>query len=113
MVPTFLISDNNKGDCVGYLMTVEGKTIYHAGDTDYIPEMRELGKVDVALLPFGGTFTRNIQEAAEAAIAIKPGVAIPMHRLKANPEEFEDKMEAKSNTKVVSLKIGEVYHLKT
>jgi len=104
---------HHKGDCVGYVITIEGKTIYHAGDTDYIPEMRELGKVDVALLPIGGTFTTNIQEAVEAAIAIKPGVAIPMHRLKADPEEFKDKVEAKSNTKVVSLKIGEVYHLKT
>jgi L-ascorbate metabolism protein UlaG (beta-lactamase superfamily) len=104
---------HHKGDCVGYLMTVEGKTIYHAGDTDYISEMRELGKVDVALLPIGGTFTTNIQEAVEAAIAIKPGVAIPMHRLKADPEEFKDKVEARSDIKVVSLKIGEVYHLKT
>nr|CBH37477.1 hypothetical protein BSM_09540 [uncultured archaeon] len=94
-------------------MTVEGKTIYHAGDTDYIPEMRELGKVDVALLPIGVTFTTNIQEAVEAAIAIKPRVAIPMHRLKADPEEFKDKVEARSDIKVVSLKIGELYHLKT
>jgi len=104
---------HHKGDCVGYLMTVEGKTIYHAGDTDYISEMRELGKVDVALLPIGGTFTTNIPEAVEAAIAIKPGVAIPMHRLKADPEEFKDNVEARSDIKVVSLKIGELYHLKT
>ncbi|RCV63957.1 L-ascorbate metabolism protein UlaG, beta-lactamase superfamily [Methanophagales archaeon] len=104
---------HHKGDCVSYLMTVEGKTIYHAGDTDYIPEMRELGKVDVALLPIGGTFTTNIQEAVEAAIAIKPGIAIPMHRLKADPEEFKDNLEARSDIKVVPLKIGELYHLKT
>jgi L-ascorbate metabolism protein UlaG (beta-lactamase superfamily) len=104
---------HHKCDCVGYLMTVEGKTIYHAGDTDYIPEMRELGKVDVALLPIGGTFTMDIQEAVDAAIVIKPGIAIPMHRLKADPEEFKDNVEARSDIKVVSLKIGEVYHLKT
>jgi L-ascorbate metabolism protein UlaG (beta-lactamase superfamily) len=75
--------------------------------------MSELGKVDVALLPIGGTFTANIQEAVDAAIAIKPGIAIPMHRLKADPEEFKDKVEARSDIKVVSLKIGELYHLKT
>lgn len=103
---------HHKGDCVGYLITVEGKTIYHAGDTDYIPEMRELGKVDVALLPIGGTFTMDIQEAVEAAIAIKPRIAIPMHRLKAYPEEFKDIVEARPDIKVAPLKIGEVYHLK-
>ena len=103
---------HHKGDCVGYLITVEGKTIYHAGDTDYIPEMRELGKVDVALLPIGGTFTMDIQEAVEAAIAIKPRIAIPMHRLKTYPEEFKDIVEARPDIKVAPLKIGEVYHLK-
>jgi L-ascorbate metabolism protein UlaG (beta-lactamase superfamily) len=55
----------------------------------------------------------DIQEAVDAAIAIKPGIAIPMHRLKADPEEFRDKVEAKSDIKVVPLKIGDVYHLKT
>lgn len=44
---------HHKGNGVGYLITVEGKTIYHAGDTDFIPEMKELGKVDVALIPIG------------------------------------------------------------
>lgn len=48
-----------KGFGVGYLITVEGKVIYHAGDTDFIPEMRQLGQVDVALLPSGGTYTMD------------------------------------------------------
>ena len=54
----------------------------------------------------------DIQEAVEAAIAIKPKVVIPMHNFKADPQEFKDKVEAKSDIKVVPLKIGEVYHLK-
>jgi len=103
---------HHKGDCVGYLITSEGKTIYHAGDTDFIPEMRELRDIDVALLPIGGTFTMDIQEAVEAAIAIKPKVVIPMHNFKADPQEFKDKVEARSDIKVVPLKISEVYHLK-
>ena len=69
-------------------------------------------KIDVALLPIGGTFTMDIQEAVEAAIAIKPKVVIPMHNFKADPQEFKDKVEARSDIKVVPLKIGEVYHLK-
>ena len=103
---------HHKGYGVGYLITIGSKTIYHAGDTDFIPEMSKLGKVDVALLPIGGTFTMDIKEAVEATIAIKPKVVIPMHRFKADTQKFKKKVEAKSNIKVVPLQIGEVYHLK-
>lgn len=103
---------HHKRNGVGYLITIEGKRIYHAGDTDFIPEMKELGDVDVALLPVGGTFTMDIQEAARASRAIRPKAAIPMHRFKADPQEFKDRVEAKSDTKVATLQIGEVYHLK-
>lgn len=64
---------------VGYILTtVEGMRIYHAGDTDLIPEMLQV-KADVALLPVGGGPTMNAAEAAQAANYIKPQVAIPMH----------------------------------
>ncbi len=102
---------HKKGECVGYLIKINGKTIYHAGDTDYIPEMKNCGKIDVALLPIDGTFTMDIPEAIEAAIAIKPKVVIPMHNLKAAPQEFKKRLEAKSKIKVAVLKIGETYHL--
>jgi L-ascorbate metabolism protein UlaG (beta-lactamase superfamily) len=92
---------------VGYLITVEAKTIYHAGDTDFIPEMRQLGHVDVALLPSGDTYTMDNLEAAEAAIAINPEAAIPMHRWKTSPEEFKRRVEADSRTNVVILQEGE------
>lgn len=64
---------------VGYIVEIEGVTLYHAGDTDFIPEMKNLGKIDIAFLPVGGTYTMNAKEAAEAANAISPAVAIPMH----------------------------------
>ena len=63
---------------VGYLVTVGGERLYHAGDTDHIPEMSGL-KCDVALLPVSGTYVMTADEAAGAAKAIKPGVAVPMH----------------------------------
>jgi L-ascorbate metabolism protein UlaG (beta-lactamase superfamily) len=100
---------HHKGNGVGYLITAEGKTIYHAGDTDFIPEMKKLGPVDVALLPIGGTFTMDLQEALRAAKAINPNAVIPMHRSKADPLEFKKKVEARSSIKVVPLQIGEVY----
>jgi L-ascorbate metabolism protein UlaG (beta-lactamase superfamily) len=63
---------------VGYVITVEGQRIYHAGDTDFIPEMGGLD-VDVSLLPVSGTYVMTAEEAADAAAAIGPRVAIPMH----------------------------------
>lgn len=63
---------------LGYVMEVESTTYYHAGDTDFIPEMKDL-KPDYALLPVGGTYTMNRDEAAAAAESIKPKTAIPMH----------------------------------
>lgn len=63
---------------VGFIVTVGGKRIYHAGDTDFIPEMEDL-EVDIALLPVSGTYVMTAEEAARAAEAIKPEVAIPMH----------------------------------
>ncbi len=63
---------------VGFVVTAGGVTYYHAGDTDAIPEMTGLAP-DVALLPVGGTYTMNADEAAGAARAIRPRVAVPMH----------------------------------
>ena len=54
-------------DGVGYLIKAEDKTIYHAGDTDLIPEMKRLESVDVALLPTGDKYTMDNNKAAEAA----------------------------------------------
>lgn len=63
---------------VGYVIKTDGNTYYHAGDTDFIPEMNDI-KTDVAFLPVGGTYTMNAEEAARAANIIKPKVAVPIH----------------------------------
>jgi len=100
-----------KGYGVGYLIKAEGKTIYHAGDTDFIPEMRKLKNIDVALLPTGDKYTMDNAEAAEAAIAINPKIAMAMHTWEKDREEFKSKAEAKSKTGVVLLQEGEEYRL--
>ncbi len=69
---------------VGYLVRINGVIIYHAGDTDVIPEMKNLtghnaNKKLIALLPVGGRYTMTYEEAAEAAKIIKPFLAVPMH----------------------------------
>ncbi len=63
---------------VGYIITVKGQRVYHAGDTDYIPEMKSF-KADIAFLPVSGTYVMTADEAIKAALDIKPRVAIPMH----------------------------------
>jgi len=100
-----------KGYGVGYLIKAEGKTIYHAGDTDFIPEMRQLKNIDLALLPTGDKYTMGNTEAAEAAIAMSPKIAMAMHNWEEDREEFKRKVEANSKTKVVLLQEGEEYQL--
>jgi L-ascorbate metabolism protein UlaG (beta-lactamase superfamily) len=63
---------------VGYVFTVNGQRIYIAGDTDYIPEMKNF-KADIALLPVSGTYVMTAEEAIKAALDINPKVAVPMH----------------------------------
>ena len=63
---------------VGFVVTVGGQRIYHAGDTDLIPEMEEI-EADIALLPVSGIYVMTAEEAAKAAEAIGPKVAVPMH----------------------------------
>jgi L-ascorbate metabolism protein UlaG (beta-lactamase superfamily) len=64
---------------VGFILTYEGKRIYHAGDTDHISEMKNLSNIDIALLPVSGTYVMTPEEAAEAVKDINPKLAIPMH----------------------------------
>jgi len=63
---------------LGFIVTIDGVRIYHAGDTDYIPEMKTY-QADIALLPVSGTYVMTAEEAARAALDIKPDIAIPMH----------------------------------
>ncbi len=68
-------------ECVGYLLELEGKKIYIAGDTDYTPFMEELGKmnIDYCFLPIDGVFNMTPEEATRCASIIKPKHLIPYH----------------------------------
>ncbi|MHC1624475.1 MAG: MBL fold metallo-hydrolase [Methermicoccaceae archaeon] len=80
VVPAYNISKpfHPRGFGVGFIVEIDGVRIYHAGDTDLIPEMKDV-VTDVALLPIGGTYTMGPEDAVEAASLIKPGLVIPMH----------------------------------
>ena len=96
-----------RGLGVGYLIRAEGKTLYHAGDTDFIPEMEGLEGIDLALLPSGGTYTMDNDEAAEAAFAIHPKSVVPMHIWDTDPGVLKRKVESESDIRVVALRPGE------
>ncbi len=99
---------HKKGECAGYVVSIGGKAFYHAGDADFIPEMRELGPIDVAFLPIGGKFTMDLNEALAAAVAIAPKAVVPIHRLQADAGEFKRKLDAgKTGITVLTLKPGE------
>ena len=88
---------------VGYIITVNGKRIYIAGDTDITEENKRV-ECDVALIPIGGKYTMNAAEAAELINIIKPVAAIPIHYGSVAgsaemAEEFKEKVG--SDTRVV------------
>jgi L-ascorbate metabolism protein UlaG (beta-lactamase superfamily) len=90
------------GTPAGLLFNIDGKTIYHAGDTGLFGDMKLIGEIapiDLALLPIGDNFTMGIDDAAKAVSLLKPKIAVPMHYntfdvIKADPEEFIKKIQA-------------------
>ena len=64
---------------VGFIVEIDGKRIYYAGDTDLTPEMKALTNIDLALMPVAATYTMNAQEASDAVNEFKPAQALPYH----------------------------------
>lgn len=91
---------------VGYIFELNGKKIYHAGDTDFTEEMKKLKDLhlDVAMMPMGGNFTMDVDEMIEAANHIAAKITIPMHYkmlLGENYKEAEEKLkEGVTNSEV-------------
>lgn len=84
---------------VGYIIHMNDTTYYHAGDTDHIPEMKNI-RAEVAFLPVSGTYTMNAAEAAAAVKEIQPKIAVPMHwgtvcGSRADAEKFQKLADCK------------------
>ncbi len=102
------------GNPCGIILSIEGTTIYHAGDTGLFYDMNLIGEMndlDVAFLPIGGNFTMDIPDAVKAVEFLKPRLALPMHYntfdlIKAEPDEFVRQCEAKG-FKARKISIGE------
>lgn len=100
------------GNPCGFVIDIGGKKLYHAGDTGLTMDMKllEIEKIDVALLPIGGNYTMDIQDALRAVEFIKPRLTIPMHYntfplINADPEEFKSRNQW-SETRILT--IGEI-----
>lgn len=121
-VPAFHSSstpDGTYAGCpVGYVLEIEGTTIYYAGDTSLTQEMKMIGEVfkpDVAMLPIGGHYTMGIEHAAIAAQWVGASVVIPMHfntfaAIETDPVAFEGLIMNLDKTPLV-LEIGETIEL--
>lgn len=98
-----------RNNWVGYIFELNGKKIYHAGDTDFTDEMKGLKNLnlDIAMLPMGGNFTMDVDEMIEAANHIGAKVTIPMHYkmlLGESYKEAEEKLKSGvTNSKVLIL----------
>ncbi len=105
------------GDPAGFVVRMDGVSVYHAGDTDVFMDMQlieELYKPKVALLPIGDFYTMGIEGALKAIELIKPEIVIPMHYntfppIKQDVEMF--KKRAEKLAKVVVLKPGESFEI--
>ena len=102
------------GNPCGFIFTMGGKTIYHAGDTGLFLDMKLIGEIDpidVAFLPIGDNFTMGIDDAVRAVGFLNPKVAIPIHYntwevIAADPEEFKKKLDG-TGVEVVIVKPNE------
>ncbi len=107
------------GNPCGFIFTLDGKTIYHAGDTGLFSDMELIGKrhpIDLALLPIGDNFTMGPEDALEAVKLVKPNVVIPMHYntwplIAQDPEEFKQDVESETPARIIILQPGESYEL--
>lgn len=95
----------NASKKLGFIVTIDGVAIYHSGDTDNIPEMKDYA-CDIALLPVSGTYVMTADEAANAALAIKPKVAVPMHYgdivgSEKDAERFKELLKGKIEVKIL------------
>ena len=113
LVPAYTIKKSTHPKSSGWagsIVEVEGKRIYHAGDTERIPEMGmdDISNIDVAILPCGGTYTMDMDEASDAACDIDPKIVIPMHNWGKDLNDFKDMLNSKNPNIKVEILTGKI-----
>ena len=100
------------GPPVGFLITLDGKTMYHPGDTGLFLDMKLIGEmndIDLAFLPIGDNFTMGVEDAVKAVELLRPKKVVPFHYdtfdvIKADPKDFAGKVK---DAEVVILNPGD------
>ncbi len=99
------------GNPCGFVIEVNGKKLYHAGDTGLTMDMQllQVENIHVALVPIGGNFTMDVEDAVRAVEFIKPQKVVPIHYgtfpvIETSPEAFKDKV---NTAEVIILKPDE------
>jgi len=105
------------GQACGFIVNLDGRTIYHAGDTGLTYDMKLLSElepqgIDLAMLPIGGNYTMDWRDATIAATWIRPRMIIPMHYnthdlILTDPQDFKRAVEAEGESTVAILRPGE------
>ena len=106
-IPAYNVNKNfhkKEMNWVGYILEIEGKRVYVAGDTDITEENKQV-KCDIALVPIGGTYTMEAKEAAELVNIIKPKIAIPIHYGAIVGNKEDEKIFVKNVEKDIECKI--------
>lgn len=97
------------GEASGVILTIDGITLYHTGDTGLFYDLKligEMNKIDYMLLPIGDNFTMGITDALKAVELANPKVAIPMHYktfpvIESDPYEFKKRLEEQGKKSIV------------
>jgi L-ascorbate metabolism protein UlaG (beta-lactamase superfamily) len=106
------------GEPAGVVLSIDGKTVYHTGDTGLFYDMKLIGEMDTLdymLLPIGDNYTMGITDALKAVELADPAVAIPMHYntfpvIEADPQAFKAKVEL-TGKKAIVMEYGEEIEL--
>jgi L-ascorbate metabolism protein UlaG (beta-lactamase superfamily) len=96
---------------VGYVVSLDGHTVYHAGDTEQVPEMKDVGRVEVMLIPVDGRFTMSAAEAAAAAASIGGALFVPMHYFDTTVADIKAAAKAQPGLKLRLVGIGETLEI--
>lgn len=96
---------HGKGIGNGYILSFGNMKVYVGGDTEFIPEMKDLKNIDIAFLPMNLPYTMPPEEVAEAAKAFKPAILYPYHYGKTNTQELVDLLKDQPEIKVVIKKM--------
>lgn len=108
-LPETTDSKHPKGRGNGYILTIDNRNIYISGDTEDIPEMRNLRNIDLAFVCMNLPYTMDINQAASAVLAFKPAIVYPYHyRGKNNQfldvQQFKELVESKNTAIEVRLR---------